>query len=155
MVIYDLPDRTIKIKNIVLDFNGTLACDGSLLPGVEERLKSLAERCNVYVLTSDTYNTAAITCKGLPVTLITVDKNAGGLDKERIIDRLGPEDTAAIGNGVNDALMLKRAALGLLVLGPEGSAVSALKGADVIFPDILSALDFLLHPKRVVATMRP
>jgi hypothetical protein len=50
--------------------------------------------------------------------------------------------------------MLERAALGIAVLGPEGLALSCLQAADVVVPDILAALDLLLFPRRLVATLR-
>ncbi len=155
MLIYEIPGRRLEIHQLVLDFNGTIACDGRLQPGVAERLCALADQVRVYVLTADTFGTAATACRDLPVMLTTVDSRAGGPDKERLITELGAEYTAAIGNGVNDSLMGSRAALSLLVLGPEGAAVAAIQQADVVFTSILDALDFLLKSKRVVATLRP
>ncbi|BCV21220.1 HAD family hydrolase [Moorella sp. Hama-1] len=153
MLAYQLPgQKIITIKHVVLDFNGTLACDGELLPGVVSRLQALATATRIYVLTADTFGTAARACRDLPVQLTKVD---GGEDKELLVIALGAEHTAAVGNGNNDALMLARAALGLLVLGPEGASGRALQATDVVFTDILAALDFLLKPKRVVATLRP
>jgi soluble P-type ATPase len=60
----------------------------------------------------------------------------------------------AIGNGANDALMLEHAALGILVMGGEGAAVEALLRARVVVTDICEALDLLLFPKRLIATLR-
>lgn len=155
MLAYALPGQKIIINQVVLDFNGTIACDGELLPGVAPRLQALATDVKLYVLTADTFGTAALACRDLPVQLMKVDQLQGGEDKEHLVVRLGAEHTAAIGNGNNDVQMLTRAALGLLVLGPEGSSGRALQVADVVFSDILAALDFLLKPKRVVATLRP
>jgi soluble P-type ATPase len=50
--------------------------------------------------------------------------------------------------------MLSAAALGIAVLGPEGLAREAWEAADILTPDILAALDLLLHPQRLVATWR-
>jgi len=60
----------------------------------------------------------------------------------------------AIGNGANDAAMLQEAALGIAVLGPEGLAAEALLAADVVVASIEDALDLLLRPHRLVATLR-
>ena len=60
----------------------------------------------------------------------------------------------AIGNGNNDADMLSAAALGIVVLGGEGSAVRPLMQADVFARDITDALDLLLNPTRLLATLR-
>lgn len=40
------------------------------------------------------------------------------------------------------------------MLGQEGTAVEALMAADVIVPDIFTALDLLQIPLRLVATLR-
>jgi soluble P-type ATPase len=60
----------------------------------------------------------------------------------------------AIGNGRNDALMLKRAALGIAVVQTEGAATAALLAADLVTPGIIEVLDLLLHPDRLRATLR-
>jgi len=155
MLLYQLPDRRIEIRQVVLDFNGTIAMDGQLIPGVEERLLQLASHVPLYILTADTFGSAAEACSHLPVKLTKVDPRAGGPDKERIVRALGAEYTAAVGNGVNDIEMLACAALGLLVLGSEGASPRALLQADAVFVHINDALDFLLKPKRLVATLRP
>jgi soluble P-type ATPase len=59
-----------------------------------------------------------------------------------------------VGNGANDAEMLAVAALGVAVLGPEGLAQAAWQNTDLIVPDINAALDLLLHPQRLTATLR-
>ena len=46
----------------------------------------------------------------------------GALEKEQFGESLGTEKVVAVGNGVNDSLMLKKAALGIIVIGEEGAA---------------------------------
>ena len=51
-----------------MDYNGTIACDGELLPGVKEGLIALVDDIGIHVLTVDTFGQAhsfleAITCK--------------------------------------------------------------------------------------------
>ena len=70
------------------------------------------------------------------------------------MDRLGAERVVAIGNGANDAEMLAAAALGIAVLGPEGLATATLRAVDVVVGRIEDALDLLLQPQRLVATLR-
>lgn len=67
---------------------------------------------------------------------------------------MGAAGVAAIGNGANDAKMLETAALGIAVLGPEGLAVETLHAANVVVPHINDALDLLLKPVRLIATLR-
>jgi soluble P-type ATPase len=59
-----------------------------------------------------------------------------------------------MGNGNNDELILKEAALGIAILGDEGISVTALKQADIMVKNISDALDLLLKPKRLMATLR-
>ena len=60
----------------------------------------------------------------------------------------------AIGQGANDAAMLKEAALGICVMSQEGAAVETLLSADIVVPSILAAFDLLDKPLRIAATLR-
>jgi soluble P-type ATPase len=50
--------------------------------------------------------------------------------------------------------MLKTAALGICILSTEGTAVDTLLAADLVAPDIQSALDLLEKPLRIIASLR-
>jgi soluble P-type ATPase len=50
--------------------------------------------------------------------------------------------------------MLERAALGIAIIGPEGASVLTLSKADIAAPDIRAALELLLFPRRLIATLR-
>jgi soluble P-type ATPase len=50
--------------------------------------------------------------------------------------------------------MLNTAGIGIAVLGEEGLCVETLNAADVVVRDIHNALDSLLKPQRLVATLR-
>ncbi|OPZ75388.1 MAG: hypothetical protein BWY80_00175 [Firmicutes bacterium ADurb.Bin456] len=76
------------------------------------------------------------------------------MEKGEYVRTLGPESVIAMGNGTNDALMLERSALGIAVVGPEGASTAALQKADLVVASIISGLDLLLNPKRLVATLR-
>ena len=147
-----LPGRApIRIDHVVLDFTGTLSAAGRLLPGAAERLCALSGRVRVTVMTTDTRGTAAAELAGLPVEL---DLIADGTEKADHVRRLGPEHVAAIGNGRNDVPMVALAAVGIAVLGEEGTAGELIRVADVVAPDIGAALDLLADPLRLVATLR-
>ena len=66
----------------------------------------------------------------------------------------GRSRSAYIGNGCNDHFMLLAAALGIVVVQREEASVQALMAADVVVPDIRTALDLLAYPQRLVATLR-
>lgn len=148
----EIPGRgALELRHLLLDLNGTIARDGRLLPGVRRRLPALARMLEVRVLTADTFGTAARQLVGLPVRLEPV---ATGREKERIARALGPPGVAAVGNGANDAALLRRAALGIAVVGSEGAAAAAVASADVVVARVEDALDLLLRPRRLVATLR-
>ncbi len=145
----------LEANYLVLDLNGTLGIDGQLSLDVEKRLKQLAKIFEkIYVLTADTHGTAKQVFKDLPIQVYTLSSPNTTAEKQEFIKKLGSERCVAIGNGTNDALMLREAALGICVLGPEGTAISALLNADIVVRDIKDALDLFLRPKRLVATLR-
>ncbi len=142
----------LRIEHVVLDVNGTIALDGALLPGVKERLALLDDYAEVHLLTADTYGTqAALDAElGIQATII----QQGTVEKGAYVLALGAESVAAIGNGANDVAMLNAAALRIAVLGGEGLSAALLKSADILTRDIHDALDLLLNPRRLVATLR-
>jgi len=77
-----------------------------------------------------------------------------GEDKPRVLEELGRERCAVIGNGANDVPVLEAAALGLVVLGPEGASTAALRSADVVCASTVAALDLLPDPMALSATLR-
>lgn len=150
-----IPGRGVQTyRYLVLDFNGTLALDGALLPGVTDRLLALSRVLEIQVITADTFGSAADAMRDLPIGLTVLDAQARGEAKAAVVRKLGAYRTAAVGNGSNDVAMLKRAALGIAVNGPEGCAREALLAADILAPDVGTALDLLLQPERLVATLR-
>ena len=155
MIEIDIPDfGKLEIAHLVLDYNGTIALDGKLIQGVRERLTVLAGHIAVHVVTADTFGTVAEKLAGLPVTLYVLPPVAQDLAKTNYADRLGSDKTACIGNGRNDAGMLKKAALGIAVVQEEGTAVASIMSADIVAPDIVSALDLFMNPLRLTATLR-
>jgi P-type E1-E2 ATPase len=144
----------LELAHLVLDLNGTIALDGEVLPGVAERLTTLAGELEIYLVTADTQGSAAAIAIALPVRLVTLAAGGEAEQKLGLLMQLGPHHTAAIGNGANDARMLAVAALGIAVLGPEGLASVALQAAEVVVARIEDALDLLLWPQRLIATLR-
>lgn len=156
MVEIDVPGRgRLTLRHLVLDVNGTLACDGVLLPGVAARLATLRERLTLHLLTADTHGRQAAIDRELGLGAVRMRPGAPEDEQKAAYVRdLGGAEVVAIGNGANDAGMLAVAALGIAVLGPEGLARAALGAADVVAASIDDALDLLLHPRRLVATLR-
>jgi len=155
MISIDIPGwGNMEIENLVLDLNGTLATDGKISPEVKKKISALAGRIRIYVLTVDTQGTAAEESREMKVELITVEGEDSKEGKFNFLKSLDLEKTVAMGNGNNDELILKEAALGIAILGDEGISVTALKQADIMVKNISDALDLLLKPKRLMATLR-
>jgi soluble P-type ATPase len=146
--------RDLELNHMVLDFNGTIACDGKLIEGLAEKLEILSEKLSIHVITADTHGFAAQQLAGLPCTLKILSEGRQDEAKELFVTNLGENQVVAIGNGRNDRKMLQAAEIGIAVISPEALAVDSLLAADIIANDIVSALDLLLKPLRLVATLR-
>ena len=97
----------LRLEHLVLDFNGTLAVDGNLLPQTGPPLRELSKHMRIHVLTADTFGRANEELPGLPVELDII-----GADHQ------------------DDA------------------------NADIMVGDIAQALQLLLNPMRLTATLR-
>lgn len=147
--------KEIEIKNVVFDYNGTIAEDGIIRSEVKEKIEKLHEiGLNIFVLTADTYGCAKQRLEGLPIDLKIFDNDNAAINKKKIVDEIGGNLTVAIGNGMNDVEMFKVSALSIAVIGKEGCCVKALFEADIAVNDILDAIELLLKPERIVATLR-
>ncbi|MFW6284016.1 MAG: HAD family hydrolase [Desulfosalsimonas sp.] len=151
----DIPGYgTLELKHLVMDYNGTLAVDGRAVSGVGRALENLAGRLELHVLPADTFGMAAAELKSMPCSLSVLPEGDQSAAKRDYGKKLGPQNTAAIGNGRNDRLMLAESALGICVLLDEGACVETVNAADVLCPSILSALGLLANPLRIKATLR-
>lgn len=146
--------RDLRLEDCVLDVNGTLAENGILLPGVADLLDRLGSQLRLHLVTGDTYGTLADIERELGLHGKKLDPHRQAEQKQAYVRELGVERVVAIGNGVNDHLMLLEAALGIAVLGREGLATAALRDADVAVPDIVKAIELLLDTRRLIATLR-
>ena len=156
MIELDVPGwRRLRLEHLLLDVNGTIARDGELLAGVAERVAALRELLAARVLSADTFGRLDEQARalGIPATRLRPGQPEGA-QKAAVVRSLGPAGVVAIGNGANDAEMLTAAAVGIAVLGPEGLSARALASADVVVGSIGDALDLLLRPRRLVATLR-
>jgi P-type E1-E2 ATPase len=150
-----IPSRgELHLEHLVLDVNGTIALDGRLIVGVSERLDKLSELLSVWLVSADTQGTLAALTADLKVRVRRLQAGDEAAQKAGLVEDLGADRVVAIGNGANDAAMLRRAALGIAVLGSEGLAVDCLNAADIVAPDIGAAFDLLLRPRRLIASLR-
>ncbi len=155
MIEIDVPGwRRLQLRTLVLDLNGTLAVDGQLLP-VHSSVTELQQRLDVCLLSADTHGTLEEVAAELGVRAVRLRSGGGESEqKAEFVRELGPDSVVAVGNGANDVGMLEIAGLSVTVLGEEGCAVRALQTSDLLVGSADEALDLLLHPQRLVATLR-
>jgi soluble P-type ATPase len=155
MIRIDIPGREqLNLKYLVLDYNGTLACDGILMPGLKSWMIRLSEELDVHVLTADTFGSVHEQLGGFACQITVIPVTDQSIAKLEFIRNLGAECVVAVGNGRNDSDMLKAAALGIIVIQEEGAAVQSIQNADVVCNSIIDVFGLLLNPKRLVATLR-
>lgn len=155
MIELSIPGRdTLLLEHLVCDVNGTLAVDGQLLEGVAKLLGSLRDRLTIHLVTADTHGRQQQIDRQLNLVATRLQRGGEAGQKAEYVRQLGAERVIAIGQGANDAEMLKTAALGICVLSPEGAAAVTVQAADILVPDILSALQLISKPIRIVATLR-
>jgi soluble P-type ATPase len=121
---------------------------------VKPLLRTLAAKLEVHVVTADTFGLAAKNLRNLPVKLTILPPDHQDQGKADYVRQLGAQASVCLGNGRNDRLMLKDAALGLAVTEAEGACVETLQAADVVCRSTRDALSLLLNPKRLIATLR-
>ncbi len=162
MLTLTIPGREpLTLDHLVCDINGTLAEDGFLIDGAAGRLAQLAETLTIHLLTADTYGTLPTIVEQIRQAAISVDATSPqvrrvetGEDKARYVSELTPPAVVAIGNEANDEAMFQRVALSIGVIGREGACMRTLLAAQIIVTSPLDALDLLLSPKRLIATLR-
>jgi soluble P-type ATPase len=144
----------VRLLHLISDFTGTLSVDGKLVPGVKEKLNTIAELLEVHILTADTFGMAKTELEGIRCSVHIMTDAGLDVQKERYAAALGGEGVIAFGNGNNDRLMLRTARIGVAVCLQEGCAADAIKEADIVVTSIIDGLGLLLEPKRMKATLR-
>lgn len=146
--------RNYTIENLILDLNGTIALDGTIIKGVRKKLALLSQKLDVIVVTADTNKNAERLLRDLPVTVYTIEEAEENNQKLGVVLQKGKNNTISIGNGCNDVSMLRESAIGICTVGREGASAEAMIASDLVIPTINDALDLLLKPHRLKATLR-
>ena len=151
-MIIDIPNfKEIEIKNIVFDYNGTIAVDGKLIDEVREFFKH--SKFNVFVITADTFGSVKTELEEFKNVNVII-LNTTNHTKEKAEFVMSLKNTIAIGNGNNDSLMLKEAEIGICVIGKEGASSKSIMNSDIVVKDIKDAINLIENPKRIIATLR-
>jgi P-type E1-E2 ATPase len=150
-----IPGRgTLQLEYLVCDVNGTLTLDGELVDGVSRLLGRLKDRLSIHLISADTLGRLEEISQRLGVSATRLKSGNEAEQKAVFVRQLNASRVVAIGQGANDSQMLKEAVVGIAVLSREGTAFSALEQADILMPDIVSALELLEKPIRIIATLR-
>ena len=155
MLNIDIPGyKKISAEHLVLDYNGTLAIDGKLIEGVKPLLEKISRHLIIHILTADTFGTSQNELASVKCKLEILKPFRQDAQKEQYVLNLGKDSVIAIGNGQNDALMLSVASLGILVIQKEGAFLKLAGDCEIVCLAITDALNLLLNPLRIIATLR-
>jgi len=155
MIKVDIPGfGLLEFEHFVTDFSGTLSEDGILLPSVREKINELSEKLKIHVLTSDTFGRARKELEGINCVIHVLEGKGHVVQKEKYVINLGADKVVALGNGNNDTLMLKAAKLGIAVCLKEGCSRKAIDASQIFVTSPIDAINLLLSPKRLIATLR-
>lgn len=155
MIEVTIPGRgTLRIEHLVTDVNGTLAVDGQLIDGVARQIITLCDRLQIHMLTADTHGKQQEIDRQLNLQAHIIQKGHEAEQKAEFVHSLGADTVIAIGQGANDAAMLKAAGIGIAVISQEGLAIKTLNAADLLMPDTPAALALLENPVRLIASLR-
>lgn len=151
----EIPGREkIEIKDIVFDYNGTIAIDGLLIEGVGEYINGLANVVNFHVITADTYGSVEKALANINCKIVKIPKENQDLSKLDYLLNLGKETTLCVGNGKNDRLMLKESVIGIVLIQDEGVCVESLLAANIACKSIMDVFAYFKEPNRIIATLR-
>jgi soluble P-type ATPase len=154
MIILQRPGRNpLEIEFILLNFEGTLATDRRIHPKAKDKLNLLSKRTNIYILTKGEQEAIRETLKKVKAEVVYFKEGEVSQGKLDLLRQLGAAKSVAIGNGVDDVPMIEEAGLGICIIDVEGASGEAIKKADVVFTNILDALDFFLKPMRHKAVL--
>ena len=147
---------TITIKNVIFDVNGTLQFIGKISEDLVVKFNELKKFYDIYLVSSDIRGNLKELAEKLGVKYIKVNPEGKteAEAKNEVLSQLGKDTTAAVGNGNNDALMLKNAVIGIAIIGSEGATLKSVLNSDVVVPSPLNAIDFLLDEKIMIGTLR-
>jgi len=156
MKIYEIPNyKRLEIENILLDINGTIQFSGKISEELKQKLIELKQKFQIILISADTRGNLKEIASELGVNYEKLTKKRSEREqKEKIVEKYNKENTIAIGNGNNDELMLKKAALGIAIIGSEGASIKAINSADIIVTNPIDAIDLILEEKKLIATLR-
>src|SRR5262245_49841608 len=152
-IVVSVPGGTdLRLDNLLLDVNGTLTNRGQLIDGVQPRIDRLRSALDIHLLSADTFGTLDAVAEQLGGPMVT--RISSGKEKAAYAERLGAAGCAAVGNGANDQPMLSAVGLGIAIIGPEAVSARTPVAAAVATTTVADALELILEPATLTATLR-
>ena len=152
-MVYEIPNvGKLELKTLILDLNGTLTVQGKIPEGVKEKLARLKElEYRIVFFTGNTRNNADEIASELGIDWILAEN---GIAKRDEAMKLDPGTCVSIGNGLIDLELMKIVKLRIVTLQAEGVYTQTSLNSDIMIPSIVDALDLLIDPATLVATLR-
>ncbi len=152
-MLYTIPGvGDLELKTVILDLNGTLTVHGEIVPGVKERFTKLKELgYRIVFFTGNTRNNADEIAATLGIEWVLAES---GIQKRDEALKLDPDTCVSIGNGLIDLELMKVVRLGIVTLQAEGVHIETMLYSDIVIPSVIDALDLLIDPATLIATLR-
>jgi len=125
-----------------------------MIDGVSEIINDLSKDLDFHVITADTFGFVEHELEHVHCKLVKISIQNQAVAKLEYVLSLGKDKTVCIGNGNNDRLMVKEAALGIALLQEEGTCTETLLASDVVCKSAIDAFGYFKEPKRLIATLR-
>jgi len=154
MILIQRPGQeSIEIDYILIDFEGTLASDGRVHPKAKDKINLLSKRTKIYILAKGEKEKIEETLRRVKGELFFLKEEDSSSKKLDLLLTLGAPRAVVIGNGLDDVPLMEKAGLSMAIIGKEGTSGKLIQTADLVFTNIVDALDFLLKPLRQKATL--
>ena len=108
----------------------------------------------VHIITVNSFGTAEAELEGIACTVKLLPKENQRLEKGKYIAALGDDCVISIVNGSNDKETLHYSAVGIILIQKEGACAETLLVSNIVCTNIYDALDLIINPKRMSATLR-
>lgn len=142
----------LELNTIIFDLNGTLTVRGKLPQEVFEQIQKLRDIGFTCVLFSgDQRGNAQKLAQELGIDFVPTKDTKAKREAARKYDK---EHIVAVGNARIDIGVFENAKVRIGTLQAEGIHPGILSHIDILVPSIINALDLLLDPDSLAATMR-
>lgn len=143
----------LEFDFILIDFEGTLASDRRIHPKAKDKINLLSKRTKIYILTKGEKERVEEALRRVKAEIIYLREGEASKQKLDLLLNVGASRAVVVGNGIDDVPLMKEAGFRMAIIGKEGTSIELIQTADIVFTNIVDALDFLLKPLRQKATL--